>query len=73
MVYSKWINRKNTPIEQILNSKDVEARDTFRTFENFTGKKLAMTSRIMGFHDVSVSFLDVTRAIYTAAAVNMEQ
>ena len=53
MVYSKYINRKNTPIEQILNSnrkhtpigqilnsKDVEARETFTTFENFTEKNL---------------------------------
>ena len=29
---------ENTPIEQILNSKDVEARETFPTFENCTGK-----------------------------------
>ena len=37
-VYSRWINRKNTPIEQILNSKDVEAREIFPTFEKCTGK-----------------------------------
>ena len=28
----------NTSIEQVLNSKDVEARETFPTFENCTGK-----------------------------------
>ena len=55
MVYSKWINQKNTPIEQILNSKDVEARETFLTFENCTWK-IAMALRIMGFHDVIVKF-----------------
>ena len=38
MVYSIWINCKNTPINQILNSKEGDARETLRTFENFTGK-----------------------------------
>ena len=38
MVYSKWIIQRNTPIEQTLNSNDVEARETFPTFENCTGK-----------------------------------
>ena len=48
MVYSKWINLKNTILEQqTLNSKDVETRETFPTFENCTG-------RIIGFHDITV-------------------
>ena len=38
MVYSKMNKPENTPIEQILNSEDVEARETFPTFENCTGK-----------------------------------
>ena len=29
---------ENTSVEQILNSKDVGARETFPTFENCTGK-----------------------------------
>ena len=51
MVYSKWINRRNTPVEQILNSNDVEARETFTKILRET---LTMTSRLMGFHDVTV-------------------
>ena len=73
MVYSKWINRKSTQIKRkLLNSKDVEARETFPTFENCTGKNLLWRQETMGFRDVTVQFLDVTRAIYTAAAVDMK-
>ena len=66
-------NRENISIdhEQILNSKDLETRETFPTLGNCTGK-LAMTSRIMAVYDVTVMFLDAMSAIYTAAVVNMK-
>ena len=51
-----YLKKKNNPIEQILNSTYVEVRETFPTFEHCTGKKIAMTSGIKGFHDVSVKF-----------------
>ena len=64
---------ENTPIEQILNSKDVEARETFPTFENYTGKP-CYDVKNNGFslrHSV-VSLTSRAPYIYAAAAVNME-
>ena len=71
MVYSKWINQKNAPIEQILNSKDVEARETFPTFENCT-RKTFYGVKNNGFSWLHNEVSLTSRAIYTASAVNMK-
>ena len=55
MGYSKWINRESTQIGQILNSKDVEAWETFPTFENCSGKTCYDVKTIF-FHDITVKF-----------------
>ena len=62
MVYSKWINRKRGPITQKRNNKDVAVRETIPAFDNCTGEKL-LRQEIIGFHDVTVQFLDAMHAI----------
>ena len=52
-----------TPVTRSFYNKDVKARETIPKFENCR-EKLAMTSRTNRFSQCS--FLDVTRAIYTA-------
>ena len=42
--------------EQILNSKDVKARETFSTFESCTEKNWLCRQETTSFHDVTVKF-----------------